>query len=140
MSHRAQRDSATPPSLMDKNSLFTPRHELFSLDAGALREDCSHPIRRVVSSEILPLSASLALVSGKRPALVQSSTCSTCAPAQSLSFIVNFGQWRGNRDRHCPSFYPSPSTTFTGSDMVFHLLFEKGRMGQKKDTFTRLLA
>jgi hypothetical protein len=75
----------------DKNSLFSPRHDFFSLDAGALSENCFSPIRQVASSEIQRLCASLALVSGKRPALVQSSSRSTCAPVPSLSFIVNLG-------------------------------------------------
>ncbi len=48
--------------------LFTPRHDFLSLDAGALRENYFCPIPRVASSEIRPLCATLALVSGKRPA------------------------------------------------------------------------
>ena len=71
--------------------LFTPRHEFFSLDAGALRENCFCPIPYVAYSEIRPLCAALALVSGKRPALVQSSSRLTCAPVPSHSFIANLG-------------------------------------------------
>jgi len=45
----------------------------------------------VAYSEIRPLCASLALVSGKTPALVQSSYRSLCAPVPSHGFIVNLG-------------------------------------------------
>ena len=75
----------------DKKLLFTPRHDFFSLDAGALKENCFCPILGLAYSEIRPLCARLALVSGKRPALVQSSSRLTCAPVPSLSFIVNLG-------------------------------------------------
>ena len=61
----------------DRHLLFAPRHDFFSLDAGALRENCFCPIPSVAYSEIRPLCATLALVSGKRPALVQSSSRST---------------------------------------------------------------
>ncbi len=49
----------------DRHLLFAPRHEFFSLDAGALRENCFCPIPSVAYSEIRPLCATLALVSGK---------------------------------------------------------------------------
>jgi hypothetical protein len=75
----------------DRKLLFTPRHDFFSLDAVALRENCFCPIPSVVYSEILPLCVGLALVSGKRLALVRSSCHSACAPVPSLSFIVNLG-------------------------------------------------
>jgi hypothetical protein len=75
----------------DRKLLFTPRHDFFGLNAGALRENCFCPILGVARSEIRPLCATLALVSGKRPALVQSSYRSTCAPVPSHSFIVNLG-------------------------------------------------
>ena len=78
-------------SLTDRHSLFTPRHEFFRINAGALRENCFCPIPCVAYSEIRPLCAILALVSGKRPALVQSSSRSTCAPVPGLSFIVDLG-------------------------------------------------
>ena len=61
----------------DRHLLFAPRHDFFSLDAGALRENCFCPIPSVAYSEIRPLCATLVLVSGKRPALVQSSSRST---------------------------------------------------------------
>ncbi len=64
-------------SQKDKKLLFTPRHDFFSLDAGALKENCFCPILGLAYSEIRPLCARLALVSGKRPALVQSSSRST---------------------------------------------------------------
>ena len=62
-----------------KEFAFCPRHDFFSLILG------------VAYSEIRPLCATLALVSGKRPALVQSSSRSSCAPVPNLSFIVNLG-------------------------------------------------
>ena len=54
-------------------------------------ENCFCPIPSVASSEIRSLCASLSLVSGKRPALVQSSSRSTYALVPSHSFIVNLG-------------------------------------------------
>ena len=80
--------------IKDKDSrklLFTPRHDFFSLDAGALRENCFCPILGVAYSEIRPLCANLALVSGKTPASFQNSSRSTCVPVPNLSFIVNLG-------------------------------------------------
>ena len=63
--------------IFERKLFFTPRHDFFNLDAGALRENCFCPIPSVAYSEIRPLCATLALVSGKRPALVQSSSRST---------------------------------------------------------------
>ena len=84
-------DLQAPPLQRIVIRFSPPRHDFFSLDAAALRENCFCPILRVAYSEIRPLCATLALVSGKRPALVQSSSRSTCAPVPSLSFIVNLG-------------------------------------------------
>ena len=80
-----------PPERIRNCLLFSPRHIFFSLDAGALRENCRCPIPAVAYSEIRSLCAILALVSGKRPALVQCSYRSTCAPVPSHSFIANLG-------------------------------------------------
>ena len=70
---------------------IAPKGKRKLLDAGALRKNCFCPILGVAYSEIRPLCTLLALVSGKRPALVQSSYRSTCAPVPNLSFIVNVG-------------------------------------------------
>ena len=72
--------------------LFTPG-TTFSLDAEALGENCFCPISRVASSEIKPSCASLTLVSGKKPALVEIPACAHRVPVFEPQFYRQFGQW-----------------------------------------------